>query len=85
MVIGPTSLMTTRIKGLQQNEGKTDIEMSHSDRKWNYRAHGKESVAACTQKQRQQKKPKDDRNMKGYKQVAICDCASSLSCCSAWP
>ena len=28
---------------------------------------------------------KDDRNMKGYKQVGICYCASSLSCCSAWP
>ena len=26
------------------------------------------------------KRKKDDRNMKGYKQVAICDCASSLSC-----
>ena len=23
--------------------------------------------------------------MKGYKQVAICDCALGLSCCSAWP
>jgi hypothetical protein len=32
-------------KGLQRNEGKTDIPMSHSDRKWNYQAHGKESVA----------------------------------------
>jgi hypothetical protein len=52
MVIGPTSLMTTSIKRLQQNEGKTDMEMSHSDRKWNYRAHGKESDVAYAQKQR---------------------------------
>ena len=42
----PTSLMTTHVKGLQENEGKTEIEMSHCDRKWNYRAHSEESVAA---------------------------------------
>ena len=58
--------------------------MVHSDSKWNYRAHAK-SVAAYAQKQRRQKTNKDDRNMKGYKQVAICDCTSGLSCCSAWP
>jgi hypothetical protein len=44
----------------------TEIDMSHSDRKWNYRAHA-ESVAAYAQKQRQQKTNKDKRYMKGYK------------------
>ena len=44
--IVPTSLMTTHVKGLQQNEGITEIDMSHCDRKWNYRAHSEESVAA---------------------------------------
>ena len=34
--IAPNSQMTTHVKGLQQNVGKTEIEMSHSDRKWNY-------------------------------------------------
>jgi hypothetical protein len=34
--IPPKSQMTTHIKGLQQNVWKTEIEMSHSDRKWNY-------------------------------------------------
>ena len=68
--VAPTSLLTTHIKVLQQNEGKTEIGMSHSYRKWNYRAHA-ESVAACAQKQRRQKTNKDNRNMKGYKQVAI--------------
>jgi hypothetical protein len=54
--------------------------MSHSDSKYNYQAQGKESVAVCAEKQsRQKKKNKDDRNMKGYKQVDICDRASSLS------
>jgi hypothetical protein len=31
---------------------KTEIDMSHSDRKCKYQAHGEESVAACAQKQR---------------------------------
>ena len=75
----PTSLMTTHVKGLQQNEGITEIDMSHCDRKWNYRAHSEDSVAACAQKQRRQKTTKDNRNKTGYKQVVICDCASSLS------
>jgi hypothetical protein len=48
--------MTTHFKGLQQNEGKTEIE------NWNYRAYSKELVAACAQKQRRQKTNKDDRN-----------------------
>jgi hypothetical protein len=43
----PASLMTTHIKGLQQNEGKTEIEMFHCDRKWNCQGHSEESVAAC--------------------------------------
>ena len=30
-----TSLMTTHVKGLHQNEEKTEIEMSHCDRKRN--------------------------------------------------
>ena len=77
--IVPTSLMTTHVKGLHQNEEKTEIEMSHCDRKWNYQAHSEESVAACAQKQRRQKTSKDDRNKTEYKQVVICDCASSLS------
>jgi hypothetical protein len=71
--------MTTHIKGLQQNEGKTEIEMPHCNRKWNYQAYSEESVAACAQKQRRQKTNKDDRNKTGYKQVAICDCTSTLS------
>ena len=62
----PTKLMTTHIKSLKQNEGITEIEMSHSDRKWNYQAHGEVSVVAYAQKQRQQKTNKDDRNMKGF-------------------
>ena len=44
---------------MQQNEGIKEIEMSHSDNKWNYRACGEESVAVCTKttenKPRQQK------------------------------
>ena len=56
--------------------------MSHCDRKWK---NSEESVAACAHKQRRQKTNKDDRNITGYEQVAMCDCASSLSCCSAWP
>ena len=65
----PTSLLTTHVKGLQENEGKTEIEMSHCDRKWNYQAYSEESVAACAQKQRRQKTNKDDRNITGYEQV----------------
>ena len=57
------SLMTTHVKGLQQNEGITEIDMSHCDRKWNYRAHSKESVAAYARKQRRQKTNKDDMNI----------------------
>ena len=38
----------------------------------------RKQIKTTENKQRQQ-------NMKGYEQVAICDCASSLSCCSAWP
>ena len=65
----PTSLLTTHVKGLQENEGKTEMEMSHCDRKRNYRAYSEESVAACAQKQRRQKTNKDDINMRGNKQV----------------
>jgi hypothetical protein len=43
-----------------------EIDMSHCDRKWKY---SEESVAACAQKQRRQKKNKDDLNITGYKQV----------------
>ena len=50
--IAPTSQITTHVKGLQQNVRKTEIEMTHSDRKWNHLEHGKESVGACAQKQR---------------------------------
>jgi hypothetical protein len=65
----PTSLMTTHIKGLQQNEGITDIDLSHCDRKWNYRAHSEESVVAYAQKQRRQKTNKDDRNTTSYTHI----------------
>jgi hypothetical protein len=61
--------MTTHVKGLQQNEGITEIDMSHWDRKWNYRAHIKESVAAYARKQRRQKTNKDDRNITGYTHI----------------
>jgi hypothetical protein len=63
--IVPTALMTTHMKGLQQSEGKTEIEMLHCHRKWNYRANSEESVAAWPQKQRRQKTNKDDRNKTG--------------------
>ena len=67
--IVPTSLMTTHVKGLHQNEEKTEIDMSHCDRKWNYRAHSEESVAAYARKQRRQKTNKDDRNITGYPHI----------------
>ena len=34
--IATTSQMTTHVKGLQQNVGTTEIEVTHSNRKWNY-------------------------------------------------
>jgi hypothetical protein len=44
-----------------------------------------ETVVVCAKKQRQQKTNKDNRNMKGDKQVAICDHAPSCTSCSHWP
>jgi hypothetical protein len=67
--IAPTSLMTTHVKDMQQNEGRTEKEKSHSIKKWNCQAHGEQSLAAFVQKQRRQKTNKDDRNVNGYKQV----------------
>ena len=44
--------------------------------KWNHRAHGEESFAACTQNQRRHKANED--NMTFIKQVAMCP--PRLSC-----
>ena len=40
-------MITVNVKGHCQDEQKQEKDKWHYDRKWNYHAHGEESVATC--------------------------------------